>query len=166
MPVGETSVEGIGREQVWAGGAGMNQPCCCPDRGRQPYRELWSQACSSEESHRWKQPGLIFPSGLPLAMNHPQKSMTLTWELSTTVMKLTAGGRELIRHSSPAGQWVLPWRDIWAALQLRDLPAPPLPSQPHLTAYYHPQKSTGTMHVVLKHLLFTARRWVQTACHQ
>lgn len=32
MPVGETSVEGIGREQVWAGGAGMNQPCCCPDK--------------------------------------------------------------------------------------------------------------------------------------
>ena len=58
MPVGETSAEGIGREQVWAGGAGMNQPCCCPDRGGQPYRELWSQACSSEESHRWTQPGL------------------------------------------------------------------------------------------------------------
>lgn len=68
MSVGETSVEGIGREQVWAGGAGMNQPCCCPDRGGQPHRELWSQACSSEEAHKVKTASPCLP--IWLAVDH------------------------------------------------------------------------------------------------
>lgn len=68
MSVGETSVEGIGREQVWAGGAGMNQPCCCPDRGGQPHRELWSQACSSEEAHKVETASPCLP--IWLAVDH------------------------------------------------------------------------------------------------
>lgn len=77
MSVGETSVEGIGREQVWAGGAGMDQPCCCPDRGGQPHRELWSQACSSEETQEVETARLCLPIWLAVGHKPPPKEHDL-----------------------------------------------------------------------------------------